>query len=265
VKIHEYQGKAVLASNGVPVPKGKVAYSVDDAVKAAKELGFPVVVKAQIHAGGRGKAGGVKLASSADEAERVASAILEMDIKGIPVRKVLIAEAADIAREFYMSAVLDRAERRILEEEGLAPKQLQFEITESMVMVDADRAEGVLVELAGMGIGLAIDDFGTGYSSLAYLRRLPVRELKIDRSFVQRLGFDDEDAAIVRATIDLGHSLGLAVVAEGVEDARALKRLRELRCDSVQGFYLCRPQAAEDVVATLDKLHRSFEAPALTG
>jgi diguanylate cyclase (GGDEF)-like protein len=155
--------------------------------------------------------------------------------------------------------------RLILEEERLAPEHLQFEITESVVMVDAERAEDILLELAGMGIGLAIDDFGTGYSSLAYLRRLPVQELKIDRSFVLRLGFDDEDAAIVRATIDLGHSLGLTVVAEGVEDARALRRLRELRCDTLQGFHLCRPQAAKDVIATLDELQHAFgQIPAFT-
>lgn len=144
--------------------------------------------------------------------------------------------------------------RRILAEEQLAPAHLQLEITESTIMVDPDRAQRVLLELDEMGIALSVDDFGTGYSSLAYLRRLPVRELKIDRSFIQHLAVDDEDAAIVRATIELGHSLGLTVVAEGVEDARSLRRLHELDCDALQGFHLCRPQPPEAVLAMLDEL-----------
>jgi EAL domain-containing protein (putative c-di-GMP-specific phosphodiesterase class I) len=156
--------------------------------------------------------------------------------------------------------------RRILEEEQLAPAHLELELTESTIMVDPDRAKRVLLELAEMGISLAVDDFGTGYSSLAYLRQLPVRELKIDRSFIQHLAVDDEDAAIVRATIELGHSLGLTVVAEGVEDARSLERLDELNCDALQGFLLCRPQPPEAIGAVLDELEsRSRQMPALAG
>ena len=154
--------------------------------------------------------------------------------------------------------------RRILEEERLAPEHLELEITESTIMTDPDRAQRVLLELAEMGIGLSVDDFGTGYSSLAYLRRLPDRELKIDRSFIQHLAVDHEDAAIVRATIELGHSLGLTVVAEGVEDARSLQRLRDLNCDALQGFHLCRPQPSEAVIAALDELEsRLLREPAL--
>jgi diguanylate cyclase (GGDEF)-like protein len=149
---------------------------------------------------------------------------------------------------------LVRTVRRILEEEHLAPAQLQLEITESTIMVDPDRMQLVLLELAEMGISLSVDDFGTGYSSLAYLRRLPVQELKIDRSFIEHVAVDDDDASIVRATIQLGHSLGLTVVAEGVENARSLQRLDELECDALQGFHLCRPQPPEDVFATLDEL-----------
>ncbi|MGZ4402658.1 MAG: putative bifunctional diguanylate cyclase/phosphodiesterase [Gaiellaceae bacterium] len=143
---------------------------------------------------------------------------------------------------------------RILEEERLAPTQLQLEITESTIMVDPERAQRVLLELAEMGIALSVDDFGTGYSSLAYLRRLPVQELKIDQSFIRHLAADNEDAAVVRATIQLGHSLGLTIVAEGVEDARSLERLTELGCDSLQGFHLCVPQPPDALLAILDAL-----------
>jgi succinyl-CoA synthetase beta subunit len=118
LKIHEYQGKAVLASFGVPVPKGKVAYTVAEAVENAKELGLPVVVKAQIHAGGRGKAGGVKLARTADDAEAIAKAMLGMTLRthqtgpeGRVVRRLLIEQGVDLegAREMYLAAVVDRA------------------------------------------------------------------------------------------------------------------------------------------------------------
>ena len=98
-----------------------------------------------------------------------------------------------------------------------------------------------LDRLAAMGISLSLDDYGTGHSSLARLRRLPVHELKIDRSFIQHLSDEGDDLAIVRSTIDLGHNLGLRVVAEGVEDAASLALLAGLRCDLAQGFHLGRP------------------------
>jgi succinyl-CoA synthetase beta subunit len=121
VKIHEYQGKAVLAQHGVPVPKGKVAYTVEDAGEVAKALGFPVVVKAQIHAGGRGKGGGVKVAKSLDECESIAKAMLGMTLRthqtgpeGRVVRRLLIEEGMDLdgAKEMYLAALVDRAESR---------------------------------------------------------------------------------------------------------------------------------------------------------
>ena len=104
-----------------------------------------------------------------------------------------------------------------------------LEITESTVMTDPRRTIAMLERLAAMNIKLSVDDYGTGQSSLAYLRRLPVHELKIDRAFVQHLAVDDQDVQIVRSTIDLGHSLGLRVVAEGVEDARSLALLQAPR------------------------------------
>jgi len=105
-----------------------------------------------------------------------------------------------------------------------------------------------LKRLHALGCKIAIDDYGTGYSSLAYLRRLPLNELKIDKSFVMGMARDSSDALIVRSTIDLAHNMGLAVVAEGVEDETTLERLRALGCDMVQGYYLSRPLKAEDIV-----------------
>ena len=119
--------------------------------------------------------------------------------------------------------------------------RLQLELTESAVMADAARALEILTRLNQMGIRLSIDDFGTGYSSLSYLRRLPVREIKIDRSFVHDLARSDADATIVRSIIDLGHNLGLSVVAEGVEDSTSQSILSELGCDLVQGYHVSRP------------------------
>ena len=108
-------------------------------------------------------------------------------------------------------------------------------------MEDPVHAFQVLERLRAMGIRLSIDDFGTGYSSLAYLKRLPVNELKIDKSFVMGLTRDQDDAAIVRATIDLAHHMGLVVTAEGVEQASVLKALRHLGCDMAQGYYISPP------------------------
>ncbi len=116
-----------------------------------------------------------------------------------------------------------------------------LEITESAIMDDPQRAEATLNRLARQGFKLSIDDFGTGYSSLAYLRRLPVHELKIDQSFVKGMEGAGGDVKIVRSTIDLAHNLGLSVVAEGVETAALLQRLRELGCDEAQGYHMGRP------------------------
>ena len=118
---------------------------------------------------------------------------------------------------------------------------LTLEITESSLLIDAPRARTTINELHEVGVRLSIDDFGTGYSSLSYLRRLPVAELKIDQSFVANLLLDDQDEVIVRSTIDLGHNLGLVVVAEGVENNEVLERLRAFGCDVAQGYCISRP------------------------
>jgi diguanylate cyclase (GGDEF)-like protein/PAS domain S-box-containing protein len=122
---------------------------------------------------------------------------------------------------------------------------LSIEITESTLMAEPDRALEVLRRLRAMGVRVAIDDFGTGYSSLAYLRRLPVHELKVDRSFVCELSRNPSDRAIVRSVVDLAHNLGLQVVAEGVEDERTWRLLETIGCDFAQGFLMSRPLPAD--------------------
>ena len=134
----------------------------------------------------------------------------------------------------------DRVLRR-LEQYGVDPALLTLEITESSLLIDAPRARNTIDRINRAGIRLSVDDFGTGYSSLSYLRRLPVSELKIDRSFVSNLLLEDQDEVIVKSIIDLGHNLGMQVVAEGVETDEIMNRLRGFGCDVAQGFGICRP------------------------
>jgi EAL domain-containing protein (putative c-di-GMP-specific phosphodiesterase class I) len=145
---------------------------------------------------------------------------------------------------------VDAVARRIAEH-GLAPERLCLEITEGAAMADPEQTLAVLRRLRQVGVRIAIDDFGTGYSSLGYLRRLPVDALKIDRSFVAGLTRDSASRSIVKATIELGHSLELSVIAEGVEDDAQLRALRELGCDRAQGYRISRPLPAEDVAGWL--------------
>jgi len=126
-----------------------------------------------------------------------------------------------------------------------------LEITESAVMEDPARALETLERLHQLGIRLSIDDFGTGQSSLAYIRKLPVKEMKIDRSFVRNMVADKDDAVIVRSTIELGHNMGLKVVAEGVEDHAALMLLTKLGCDEAQGYFIAKPLPPEEYEAWL--------------
>ncbi|HET7487597.1 MAG TPA: EAL domain-containing protein [Acidimicrobiales bacterium] len=144
---------------------------------------------------------------------------------------------------------------RHLEDAGVHPSRLILELTESSVMTDPARTGDVLDRLHALGVRLSIDDYGTGYSSLSYLRRLPVHEMKIDKSFVRTLGAERHDDVIVRSTVDLGHNLGLQVVAEGVEDEASWARLAALGCDSAQGYWLSRPVPADAVAAQVARLH----------
>ncbi|MGW0499808.1 putative bifunctional diguanylate cyclase/phosphodiesterase [Streptomyces sp. NPDC003007] len=134
---------------------------------------------------------------------------------------------------------------------GVPAGALQLEITEHVLLEDPQRAADTLNQLTAHGVKMSLDDFGTGYSSLVHLRRLPVSELKIDRSFVARLAIDTEDAEIVRCTVDLAHSLGLLVVAEGVEDDETWERLRDLGCDAVQGWLVAAAMPPEETTAWL--------------
>ncbi|WP_317202716.1 putative bifunctional diguanylate cyclase/phosphodiesterase [Janthinobacterium sp.] len=139
----------------------------------------------------------------------------------------------------------------ILARHALAPSSFCLEITESAIMDDPVRAQHTLERLHAMGVDLSIDDFGTGYSSLAYLKRLPVDELKIDKSFVLNMEHDEGDKKIVRSTIDLGHNMGLRVVAEGIESAAAWRLLQAMGCDQGQGYFMSRPMPAEQLPAWL--------------
>ena len=136
-----------------------------------------------------------------------------------------------------------------LQESGLAPEHLILEITESILMHDAEAAIGWLQQLKGLGVQLAIDDFGTGYSSLSYLRQFPVDTLKIDKVFVDGIGNHPEDAALASAIIELGHTLGLKTVAEGVELDGQVAKLSKLGCDFGQGYYFARPLEPQAVEA----------------
>ena len=135
---------------------------------------------------------------------------------------------------------------------GVPAGQLELEITERSFVGDTRRIQPVLEQLNTMGVRIAIDDFGTGYFSLALLRRLPVDRLKIDRSFVTGMQTSDDDAAIVRSTIDLGHDLGLRVVAEGVETQAVCDDLMKLGCDTAQGHYFGRPMTADALAGWLE-------------
>jgi len=147
---------------------------------------------------------------------------------------------------------LPRTVDDLLRATGTPSDALTLEITESGVMSDPARCAAVLDVLAAQGVRLAVDDFGTGHSSLAYLENLPVNEVKIDRSFVQRLEREESDAKVMRATVVLAHDLGLGVVAEGVESQLAWARVIDLGCEFVQGYALARPMSASDATAWLN-------------
>ena len=136
---------------------------------------------------------------------------------------------------------------QLLSSNDVLPSALKVEVTESALMTDPQRALDSMAKLRAIGVEVAIDDFGTGHASLSYLKQMPVREIKLDRSFVRDMRTDRNDYMIVRSTIELAHDLGLRVIAEGVEDRATLDLLAELGCDLAQGYYMSRPLPERDL------------------
>ena len=159
-----------------------------------------------------------------------------------PLLVCVNASPRQLANAAFPARVADAMSRH-----GLAPGSLALEITESVLMEEAHAPVTVLASLREYGLRLMLDDFGTGYSSLAYLKRFPLDVLKIDRSFIAGLGRDEEDSAIVAAIVQMARTLGLTVVAEGVERPEQLERLRELDCDRAQGRLIAEPMPAAEV------------------
>jgi len=143
----------------------------------------------------------------------------------------------------------------LLERHQLNSRFVTLEVTESSMMDNPENSIAVLNELSDIGVAISVDDFGTGFSSLAYLKQLPVKELKIDKSFVMEMERNDSDAVIVHSTIELGHNLGLYVVAEGVEDQQTCDILKHYGCDLAQGYFIAHPLPADEFMAWL-KAHR---------
>ncbi|WP_165162745.1 sensor domain-containing protein [Candidatus Protofrankia datiscae] len=161
----------------------------------------------------------------------------------------LLPVAVNVSARMLHDAELISTVRAELDRTGLPPRALELELTESAVMVNTRNAMSVITRLRGEGIRISVDDFGTGYSSLAYLRDLPVHDLKIDKSFVVNVAHRTKDFSIVRSIIDLAHNLDLRVVAEGIESSEVCSLLRDLGCDEGQGFYLGHPVPPADLAA----------------
>jgi diguanylate cyclase (GGDEF)-like protein len=159
---------------------------------------------------------------------------------GLPPLRI----AVNLSARQFRQPGLDTMVARVLEETGCRADALELEITESVLMDRPDSAALTLQRLSDMGVQLAIDDFGTGYSSLSYLKRFPINALKIDRSFVSDISANADDGAIASAVIALAHSMGLTVVAEGVETSQQRDFLRQMKCDQAQGFYFSEPMSA---------------------
>lgn len=176
--------------------------------------------------------------------EEVARLLADPRTQGLALRVSVNLSTRDLLDPELSTRLAD-----ILVRHGVLAGAFCLEITESAIMDDPQRAEAMLNRLSEQGFKLSIDDFGTGYSSLAYLKRLPVDELKIDKSFVMGMETGEDDAMIVRSTIDLAHNLGLTVVAEGVETAAILERLRTLACDEAQGYHIARPLPVDEFLA----------------
>jgi predicted signal transduction protein with EAL and GGDEF domain len=165
--------------------------------------------------------------------------------EGLPAIPVAVNVSAIQLRHNRFLQVVEK----VLDEAGLRSQYLELELTEGLLFSNADLTLSLLQELSEMGLKLSIDDFGTGYSSLSYLRHFPVCKLKIDRSFVQAMTVNSDDAAITSTIINMGKSLNLTVIAEGVENEEQMSFLRDHGCDEIQGYYFSRPLAVADFPA----------------
>ena len=165
---------------------------------------------------------------------------------GLHVPVAVNVSMRDLHGAELVSVVADALQRH-----GLAASMLVLELTERVLTRDSEEVNGTLTALRRLGVTVSLDDFGTGYSSMVLLKRLPISEIKIDRSFVSRLSMDPEDVTIVRSIIDLAHGLGMTAVAEGVETEQVWDLLDELGCDAVQGWYVSRPLDRDSATAWL--------------
>ena len=179
--------------------------------------------------------------------EEACRKFMEWREQGIALQRIAVnVSARQFRNDDFLSVVKD-----IIFRTGIRPEQLELELTESILMEDVESAMEVLQGLRTMGVRTAIDDFGTGYSSLNYLKQFPVDTLKIDRSFIQNLPENADDAQISRTIIAMGHNLGMGIIAEGVETADQLAFLQAASCEEVQGFYFSRPVAESDFIGLI--------------
>jgi diguanylate cyclase (GGDEF)-like protein len=171
-----------------------------------------------------------------------------------------VSIAINISARQFAARNLGETIKRVLDAHQTDPRHIELELTESLLMVNTEEAVRTLEYLKSLGLRLSIDDFGTGYSSLSYLKRFPIDALKIDRSFIDEITTDVDDATITRAVIGMAHNLGLKVVAEGVETLEQLSFLSANGCDEAQGFYFARPQPAGEVAQWLNGARRRKRA-----
>jgi EAL domain-containing protein (putative c-di-GMP-specific phosphodiesterase class I) len=160
--------------------------------------------------------------------------------------------AINVSPRSLLDADFPDSIQQLLQEADVPPAFLRIELTEGFLLGDSGRSIAVLDALANVGVGLSIDDFGTGYSSLVYLQRLPVVEIKADRSFVMTMATVKSDAVIVRSIVDLAHNLSVKVVAEGVEDGATMDMLIDYGCDEAQGYHVARPMPGTEVAGWLE-------------
>lgn len=176
---------------------------------------------------------------------------IELKRQGFDLKIAINLSVHNLKDKFFVQNT-----KRIIDENDIDAESITFEITESAMMADPKTSIRMMNSLTEIGVKLSVDDFGTGFSSLAYLKKLPVSELKIDRSFVNDIAIDQSDKVIVQSTIDLSHNLGLTVVAEGVEDEKSLSILKTLGCDVSQGYYFSKPLNIKDYIEWLKKNYK---------